>query len=71
LYALCFFNSSKKNFVISTAILSTLSSSFQNIGKSHSISKSFAILFSSLIALTFAYFIADKLSAIIESQAAQ
>jgi hypothetical protein len=68
---LCFFNSSKKNFVISTAILSTLSSSFQNIGKSPSTSKSLAIPFSSLIAFTFAYFIADKLSAIIERPAAQ
>jgi len=68
---LCFFNSSNKNLVTSTAILSTLSSSFQNIGKSHSTSKSVAIQFSFLIALTFAYFIADKLSAIIESPAAQ
>jgi hypothetical protein len=68
---LCFFNSSKKNLETSTAKSSTLSSSFQNIGKSQVISKSLAIPFSSLIALTFAYFIADKLSAIIEIQAAQ
>jgi hypothetical protein len=66
LYALCDFNCSLKYSVTSCAMLSTLSSSFPNIGKSHSILKSIAIHFSFLIGVTLAYFIADNESAIID-----
>jgi hypothetical protein len=52
-------------------MLSTLSSSFQYIGNSQSILKSTVNQFSFLIGVTFAYLIAEKLSAIIAIQAIQ
>ena len=61
LYIPCFFNWLLKYVAISTAMLSTLSSSLPYLGKSPIISKDSVIpLF--LIGFTLAYLIADKLS---------
>ncbi len=69
LYNLFLLSADIKCLTISTAILSALSSSLPYLGNSPSILKSTAMPRSSLIGVTFAYFIAESESVATESPA--